>query len=140
VKVQIKLLNENCRPYQKYEHDAGFDLRANIKEPLLMFPERIYKIPTGVSMAIPTGYYGDVRGRSGLAEKGIICPGGTIDSGYTGEIHVLLFCVTEFRSIKPFERIAQITVTQIPPIELVEVEWLPESERGEKGFGSTGRV
>jgi len=140
MKVQIKLLNENCRPYRKYRLDAGFDLRANIKEPLMLFPGVMHKIPTGVCISIKPGYYGDVRGRSGLAEQGIICPGGTIDAGYSGEIHVVLFCVKLVQFINPYERIAQISIKQIPMIELVEVERLEGGERGDQGFGSTGRL
>ncbi|SFR15310.1 dUTP diphosphatase [Desulfoscipio geothermicus] len=141
MQVQVKLLNPNCRPYRKYIHDAGFDLRANIPAPIKLPPDGRVKIGAGVCMAIPPGYYGDIRGRSSLNVAGILCPGGTVDAGYTGEICVVLVNLSgEPYTVQPYERIAQLTITPIPEVELVEVDELAGSERGNQGFGSTGRV
>lgn len=141
--VQIKLLNKNCRPYRKYAHDAGFDLRANISKPLDIPPFGRVKIGAGVCVDIPAGCYGDIRGRSGLSVAGIICPGGTVDAGYTGEIGVVLINFSaDTYTVQPYERIAQLVIMQIPQVSLVEVDELicEENERGNNGFGSTGRV
>lgn len=141
MQVQIVLLNESCRPYKKYPHDAGFDLRANLDITEILRPGEYKKIGTGVCMAIPPGYYGDIRGRSSFNTKGIICPGGTVDAGYTGEICVVLVNMSgKAYFIEPGERIAQLVIAPIPAVELVEVDELAGSERGDKGFGSTGRV
>lgn len=137
--IPIKLLNSACRPYRKYIDDAGFDLRA--RYPVKLHVGGIEKIPVGVCMEIPPGYYGDIRSRSGLTAKGIICPGGTIDASFRGEIHVVLVNLSGAPyEIKPYERIAQLTITPIPQVELLEVNCLSDTERGEKGFGSTGRM
>ena len=141
MQIQVKLLNENCKPYRKYDNDAGFDLRANLEKPVMIAPGEHAKIGTGVCIEIPPGYYGDIRGRSGLTAKGVICPGGTVDSGYTGQIYVVLVNVGRMRyMVEPGERIAQLIIAPLPKVELVEVDELRGGERGDRGFGSTGRV
>lgn len=124
---------------------AGFDLRAAVTEPLTLAPGKRALVPTGVAVAIPEGWEGQVRPRSGLAlEHGItlINSPGTIDSDYRGEIKVPLVNHGE----APFviargERIAQIIFQQLPWVELARVAKLPAGTggRGGGGFGSTGR-
>lgn len=124
---------------------AGFDLRAALAAPLTLLPGKRSLVPTGISLAIPDGWEGQVRPRSGLATKhGItmVNAPGTIDSDYRGEILVPLINLGE----EPFvvergERIAQIIFSQLPWVELARVAKLPPAsgDRGQGGFGSTGR-
>ena len=123
----------------KYAHsgDAGLDLCAAEKHRVP--PLGTVRIPTGIAVAIPEGYQGEVRPRSGLASKGIHVILGTIDSGYRGEIEVVLFNSTgDFYNVRWGDRIAQLVVMPVVHVKLTEVRELDETERGEKGFGSTG--
>jgi dUTP pyrophosphatase len=120
--------------------DAGFDLSAC--ERVELAPGRRALVPTGLAVAIPEGYAGFVQPRSGLAVKhgiSIVNTPGLVDSGYRGELKVAL---VNTDADKPFVveagmRIAQLVVLPVPELELVEVDELPESERGVRGFGST---
>ena len=124
---------------------AGLDLRAALPEdgPVTLGPGERALIPTGLSIAAPEGYEAQVRPRSGLAVKhGVTCLNtpGTIDSDYRGEVHALLIN----HGAEPFvvrrgERIAQMVVARYERVVWREVEALPETDRGEGGFGSTGR-
>ncbi len=121
---------------------AGFDLHAAIAEPISLLPGMRCLIPTGFAMAIPPGYEGQVRPRSGLALKfglTIVNSPGTIDSDYRGEVAVVL--VNHGREpfvVKPLSRIAQLVISRIerPSLELVDI--LDDTERGTGGYGSTG--
>lgn len=121
---------------------SGVDLFSFVDEPVIIEPKRWALIPTGISVAIPKGYEGEIRPRSGLAyEHGItvLNTPGTIDSDYRGEIKVILINHGD----KPFIvenglRIAQLVVRKVEKIELVEEEDLPPTERMDRGFGSTG--
>lgn len=128
-------------PFKKHQYDAGFDLRANINEPIKVRAFETVKIGTGVRMAIPPGYVGDIRPRSSLASKGLVAEYGTIDSGYTGEISIVMTNNgSDTHTVEPYERIAQIVIVPIPEIEFEEVTDLESTERGSGGFGSTGRA
>jgi dUTP pyrophosphatase len=99
-------------------------------------------VPTGVAVAIPPGYAGYVQPRSGLAaDHGItiVNSPGLVDSGYRGELRIVLLNTDRERSfaIEPGMRIAQLVLLPVPPVELRVVDELPDSERGERGFGST---
>ena len=99
-------------------------------------------MPTGLAVAIPEGYAGFVQPRSGLAVKhgiSIVNTPGLIDSGYRGEVQIALLNTDaeETFVVEPGMRIAQLVILQVPPFELVEVEELPDSERGARGFGSS---
>jgi dUTP pyrophosphatase len=123
--------------------DAGLDLRANVDVTIEPAGGRAL-VPTGLAVAIPEGYAGFVQPRSGLAlEHGITCLNtpGLIDSGYRGELKVLLVNTdpTEAFEIRRGERIAQLVIQAVEHATLVEVDELPESERGHGGFGHTGR-
>jgi dUTP pyrophosphatase len=121
--------------------DAGVDLRSAID--FTLNPGGRALVPTGVAVAIPPGYAGFVQPRSGMAVRhglGIVNSPGLIDSGYRGEIKVIVINLdpTELLQVRRSDRIAQIVIVPVPDYEFVEVEDLDESERGEGGFGSTG--
>lgn len=130
-------------PAYAKEGDAGADLVANENVMLPPAGGRAL-IPTGVAIAIPEGYAGFVQPRSGLAAKhGVTCLNtpGLIDSGYRGELKVLLVNTdpeTPFEVVKG-ERIAQLVIQRVESVEFIEVEALSDSDRGSGGFGSTGR-
>jgi len=123
--------------------DAGIDLLA--REDLVLEPRGGRGlVPTGIAIALPEGFAGFVQPRSGLAVKhGVTCLNtpGLIDSGYRGELKV---CLINHDPVEPFqvrrgERIAQLVVQAVETVRFVEVDALDESERGEQGFGSSGR-
>jgi len=128
-------------PARARAHDAGLDLYA--AEAVVIEPGARVLIPTGIALAIPEGYAGFVLPRSGLAVRHgltLLNTPGLIDSGYRGEVKVLL--VNHDRAtttIARGDRIAQLVIQRVEPTELVEVDELPSSDRGDGGFGSTGR-
>ena len=121
---------------------AGMDLSACLDEPVVLEPGDITLVPCGFAMAIPAGFEAQVRPRSGLAVKfGISMPNtpGTIDADYRGEVKVPL--VNLGRSpftVEPGMRIAQMVIARVARAEVVEVERLDATDRGQGGFGSTG--
>jgi dUTP pyrophosphatase len=124
------------------EHAAGFDLHAAVLGPTTVKRGEIKLIPCGFAMAIPPGYEAQIRPRSGLATKSgitMINTPGTIDADYRGEVHVPLINLgpTDF-VIERGMRIAQMVVTAVPPVELIEVDELDDTPRGKGGFGHTG--
>lgn len=122
---------------------AGMDLHAAIDQPMHVAPGAVVAVPTGLAMAIPRGFEGQVRPRSGLARKHAITVAnapGTIDSDFAGEVMVLLINLgREAYTIEPTDRIAQLVIAPVVQATLVEVDELPRTERGSGGFGSTGR-
>lgn len=130
-------------PEYQSERAAGMDLRAAVKEPVTIVPGHRALIPTGLVMAIPAGYEGQVRPRSGLALKHgvtVLNSPGTIDSDYRGEVKVLLVNHGEEPFVvKRGERIAQLVIASVVQVPLHVVAELDETERGEGGYGSTGR-
>jgi dUTP pyrophosphatase len=118
--------------------DAAFDIEANEETYLYAYSRKL--INTGVRMAIPEGYCGTIKSRSGLAVKNSIEVGaGVIDAGYRGEIKVLLCNYGEDSFyVKPGDRIAQLMIVPVPAVTLEVVEDLDETTRSDKGFGSTG--
>ena len=129
-------------PAHATQGDAGVDLRASVDVTLKAGGGREL-VPTGISIAIPDGYAGFVQPRSGLAYKHgvtVLNTPGLIDSGYRGELKVLLINLdpnVDFE-VKRGERIAQLVIQAYEQVNFVEVEQLPDSERGLGGFGSTG--
>ena len=127
-------------PERAYAGDAGLDL-ASCEQVELPPGERAL-VPTGLAVAIPEGHAGFVQPRSGLAVKhgiSIVNTPGLIDSGYRGELMVTLLN-TDAREtfvVEPGMRIAQLVILELPEVELVEVDELPSSERGARGFGSS---
>jgi dUTP pyrophosphatase len=127
-------------PRQAYAGDAGLDLSAC--ERVVLEPGERALVPTGVAVAIPPGYAGYVQPRSGLAiEHGItiVNTPGLVDSGYRGELRIIVLNTDRAKAfaIEPGMRIAQLVILPVPPVELRVVDELPESERGERGFGSS---
>jgi dUTP pyrophosphatase len=138
----VRLREEASLPGRAYAGDAGFDLAAC--ERVELGPGERAVVPTGLAVAIPDGYAGFVQPRSGLAARhgiAVVNSPGLIDSGYRGEIRVVLLNTDRERRFvaDPGERIAQLVVLPVPELEPVEVDELPASERGVRGFGSTAR-
>jgi dUTP pyrophosphatase len=134
------VLDDGARmPEKAHETDAGFDLFAP-RDCDFINDECI--IDTGVHIAIPRGYVGYIQGRSGLnMRNSIVCPTGTVDSGYTGSIVVKLYNLSLFShyTVMAGDKIAQLVIQPIATFGLVRVDSLEETERGDGGFGSTGR-
>ena len=143
MKVKVINLNPN-NPLPKYEtpDSAGMDLRANINTEWTIDPGERILIPTGLKMAIPSGYECQIRPRSGLAlKKGItvLNTPGTIDASFRGEVGVIIINHSnDTFTINPGDRIAQAVFNKVEYVELEEVDELDETERGEGGFGHTG--
>jgi dUTP pyrophosphatase len=128
-------------PSRAHEGDAGLDLATC--ERVALGPGERAVVPTGLAIALPEGFAGFVQPRSGLASRHgitVVNAPGLIDSGYRGELRVVLLNTDRVRTFvaEPGDRIAQLVVLAVPGVELVEVEELPESARGTAGFGSTG--
>ena len=143
IELPIRRLRDHAvMPERAYSGDAGLDLAACDRHEL--GPGERAVVGTGLAVAIPEGYAGFVQPRSGLAsEHGItiVNTPGLVDSGYRGELRVALLN-TDRRStfvVEPAMRIAQLVVVPVPAVEPVEVDELPESERGVRGFGSSLR-
>ncbi|MDO4172869.1 MAG: dUTP diphosphatase, partial [Prevotellaceae bacterium] len=129
-------------PAYATSQSAGMDLRADISEPFVLRPLQRRLVPTGLHIALPEGYEAQVRPRSGLALKHgvtVLNTPGTIDADYRGEIGVVLVNLsdTDF-VVNPGERIAQMVVARYEQAELLQVDKLDETERGEGGYGHTG--
>jgi len=127
-------------PKRAYSGDAGLDLSSC--ERVELAPGARALVPTGLAVAIPEGYAGFVQPRSGLAAKhgiSIVNTPGLVDSGYRGELLVNLVNTDQSEAfvVEPGMRIAQLVILPIPELDLVEVDELPESERGVRGFGSS---
>lgn len=129
-------------PARAYDGDAGLDLAAC--ERVVLPPGERAAVPTGIAVAIPDGYAGFVQPRSGLAARHgvtVLNSPGLIDSGYRGEVQVVLLNTDRRETFvaEPGERIAQLVVLPVPELEVAELDELPESERGARGFGSSRR-
>lgn len=146
-KVQVKIYNASPHALPAYQSAgaAGADLRADLSEPLVLKPRRVYAVPTGISLELPVGVEAQVRARSGLALKhGITLVNGvgTIDSDYRGEVKVILMnLLDEAYTIEPGERIAQLVFARYLQGEFIQVETaaaLSETKRDAGGFGHSG--
>lgn len=141
MQLKVKLADGVPTPRHAREGDAGMDLTA--RESVSIPPNGIVMVGTGVRAAIPEGYFGDVRPRSGMASKrGVTIANtpGVIDSNYRGEIMLPLYNLDMWRSarVEAGERVAQMLILKHETVECVEVDELDDTERGEGGFGSTG--
>jgi len=135
-----KLRDDAVVPTRAYDGDAGLDLASC--ERVVLAPGARATVGTGLAVAVPDGYAGFVQPRSGLASRNgitIVNAPGLVDSGYRGELRVVLLNTDERESfvVEPGMRIAQLVVLPIAAVDPVEVEELPESERGVRGFGSS---
>ena len=144
VKILVKKLDSRVKlPSYKTVGSSGMDLMALTDKPITILPKKSYLVPTGISVAMPRNYEIQIRPRSGLAAKNnisVLNTPGTIDSDYRGEIKIILFNhgSDEFL-INNGDRIAQIVLMPVHKIDFEEVDNLPDTVRGEGGFGSTGR-
>ena len=142
--IKIKVVNRGHQQLPAYAtpQSAGMDLRANLSEPITLHPMERRLIPTGLHIALPEGYEAQVRPRSGLAVKHgltVLNTPGTIDADYRGEIGVVLINLSqEDFVINDGERIAQMVIARHEQGDLVVVEELDQTERGEGGYGHTG--
>ena len=142
--IDIKIINTSAHDLPSYQTvlSAGMDLRANNPEPIQLGPLERAVIPTGIFIELPSGYEAQIRPRSGLAAKkgvSLVNSPGTIDADYRGEIGVILVNLSNDPfTVERGERIAQMVIAKHEQARWIEVDQLGESERGEKGFGSTG--
>ena len=144
IKVLVKKLEPSVKlPSYKTSGASGMDLMAFIDKPIELKPGQSCMIPTGLSLAFPKEYEIQIRPRSGLAAKdniSVLNTPGTIDSDYRGEIKVILFNHSDKKfKINNNDRIAQMILTPVIKMDLEETNDLPETIRGESGFGSTGK-
>lgn len=142
--MKIPIINKSPYPVPSYAtaNSAGVDLKANVNEPVVLYPLKRMVVPTGLFLAIPEGYEGQIRPRSGLAAKNgitVLNAPGTIDADYRGEVGVILVNLSSDPfTINPGERIAQLVFAKFEQAEFTQTESLDTTERGEGGFGSTG--
>jgi len=141
LKVKIQVLPGGTPPRRMTSGAAGFDLFARTDEEIKISPGEIVTVPVGFKIEVPPGYEAQIRPRSGLAVRGIILPNspGTVDPDYRGEVRVILANIGKKNFVvRNGDRIAQMVICPVPPAELVEVDELSPTDRGESGFGSTG--
>ena len=145
VRIQVKRLSgARDLPLPAYETPgaAGMDLRAAVVEDLVLAPGEIRRVPTGIAVAIPDGYEGQIRPRSGLALKhgiGMVNAPGTIDADYRGEIGlVLINWGAEPFTIQRGDRVAQMVISRVFRVEVILRDDLDETDRGAGGFGHSG--
>ena len=142
MKVEVVNLSSHELPRYSTNESAGLDLRAELQSPITLEPGQRSLIPTGLKIALPTGYEAQVRPRSGLAYKQgitVLNSPGTIDADYRGDVGVILINHgSESFTIENGERIAQLIIAKFVQIDWDEVLDLSSTSRGEGGFGSTG--
>ena len=143
--IKFKRLDDSTDlplPCYESEGSSGMDIRACVKEPVILQPGQIKLIPTGLAISIPFGYEAQMRPRSGLALKhgiGLVNSPGTIDSDYRGEIGIIMINWGENPfTIKRGDRIAQMIISEVCRVDIVEAEMLDDTLRGEGGFGHSG--
>ena len=143
--MKIKIINKSKHELPSYatSASAGMDLRANLEEPIVLKSLERTLVATGLFIELPIGYEAQIRPRSGLAFKNgltVLNSPGTIDADYRGEIKVILvnLSLQDF-TINDGERIAQMIIAKHEQAEWIKAEQLEETERGEGGFGSTGK-
>ena len=142
--VKVKIINRSANPAPGYATpgSAGMDVRANLKEPIVILPGSRVLVPTGLFVELPLGFEMQLRPRSGLSLKHgitLLNSPGTIDADYRGEIRVIMANM----GFEPFtvnhgDRICQAVVAQYAHVEWIETDQLSETERGEGGFGHSG--
>jgi|TARA_B110000261_G_C12930630_1_gene296355 dUTP pyrophosphatase len=143
IKIPVIYSGKGELPTYATAASAGMDLRAAIEESISLVPMERKIIPTGMSIALPEGHEAQVRPRSGLAVKHgitVLNSPGTIDADYRGEIGVILINLSnEVFTVAPEDRIAQLVIAEYTQIVWEPTQTLEESERGSRGFGSTGK-
>ena len=139
--MNIKLFDGRCMPTRAHITDAGYDCVTY--NDILLYPGQVTKVPLGFAIELWDGHEAQIRGRSGLAAKGIFCHVGTIDSAYRAEVAALLIYHVH-PSERPFlikagERVAQMVIARVETPLLYRADVLSDSDRGANGFGSTGK-
>jgi len=141
--IKVKLMNttdQQFLPTRKHQSDAGADLRARMDQNFSLVPGQMKKIPTGIAVEIPNGHVGLVIARSGATTDGKVTLIGAVDSGYRGEIGMNVINLSRScTTIKMAERLAQLIIVPCLVADFLLSDELSEGERGDKGFGSTGR-
>lgn len=143
--MKIRIINRSKHPLPEYstQHSAGMDIRANIESDIVLKPLERALVNTGLFVEIPEGFEAQIRPRSGLAiKKGItvLNSPGTIDADYRGEVCIILINLSnEEFVIKDGERICQMVIAAHEKADWVQVEELKKTDRGEGGFGHTGK-
>lgn len=143
--MKVKIVNKSKHSLPSYStaHSAGMDIRANLDSEITLLPGERKLVPTGLYIALPSGYEAQMRPRSGLALKSgisLVNTPGTIDADYRGEIGIILinFSTTPF-VIHDGDRICQMVIKKYETIDWVESDSLDSTDRGEGGFGHTGK-
>ena len=143
MKVKVVNKSKHALPEDQTKLSAGMDICANLDEPIMLKPLERKMVHTGLFIELSEGYEAQIRPRSGLAWKEgitLLNTPGTIDADYRGEIKVILVNLSDEEfAVNPGERIAQMVVAKHEKVEWVEVGTLETTDRGEGGFGSTGR-
>ncbi|MEG2514109.1 MAG: dUTP diphosphatase [Bacteroidaceae bacterium] len=143
--MNVQIINKSKHQLPAYatEQSAGMDIRANLSESILLKPLQRCLVPTGLYIALPKGFEAQIRPRSGLAIKkgiGVLNSPGTIDADYRGEIGIILVNLSsEDFEVVDGERVAQMVIAKHEQAQWTEVEVLNETERGDGGFGHTGK-
>ncbi len=143
--LKVKIVNKSGNPDPEYgsEHAAGMDIRACLKQDLVIKPGEIKLVPTGIYIELPVGYEAQIRPRSGLALKHgltVLNTPGTIDADYRGEVGIILINHGESDfTVRNGDRICQMIVAKHEKVEWINVEKLNDTSRGEGGFGHTGK-
>ncbi len=145
-KIKVKVINQSSNPLPEYvtEGAAGMDIRANLENPVVLQPLQRLLVPTGLFMELPLGFEAQIRPRSGLAiQHGITCLNspGTIDADYRGEVKVILVNLSDApHTIQHGDRIAQMVVQKVQQVKWKTVKKIAATNRGEGGFGHTGKI
>ena len=144
MRVNIKRLTDTAKiPTRQHMGDAGYDLYADVQEPVIIEPHTTEFIKTGIAIEVPDGYFGAVFARSGLASNEGLRPAncvGVCDSGYRGEYKVALHNDSvSTKTVQPGDKIAQLVVMPYLNMEFNEVDEVSDTDCGDVGFGSTGR-
>jgi dUTP pyrophosphatase len=143
--IEVRIINRSKNDLPQYEtaQSAGLDLRADLEDEITLKPLERTLVGTGLYISLPKGFEAQIRPRSGMAYKHgltVLNTPGTIDADYRGEIKVLMVNISnEAYSINPGERLAQMVIAQHEQASWNQVEVLDETQRGEGGFGSTGK-
>ena len=143
MKIQVINKSKHALPEYATGQSAGMDIRANLDEPIVLKPLQRCLVPTGLYIALPEGFEAQIRPRSGLAIKkgiGVLNSPGTIDADYRGELGVIVVNLSNnMITIEDGERICQMVINKVEQAEWIEVNELSDSERGDGGFGHTGK-
>ena len=143
--INVKIVNKSAYPTPEDATplSAGLDLKANLEAPVTIKPLQRFLVPTGLYIALPEGFEAQIRPRSGLALKHgitVLNSPGTIDADYRGELKVLLVNLSDRDfEVNPGERIAQMVVARYQQVAWEQTDSLDSTDRGEGGFGSTGK-